>query len=97
MYDPIARTYDGVPVHDLINATLGRKQYEANAVVGDWYRLPEEWVEARKSPDVRAVEWLHRFIVGAGGVGDVSPLGRRWLINALGHLSDGLDNFMRGK
>lgn len=50
---------------------------------------------ALASGDVEAYEWLHRFIVGYGDI--VAPLGRRWLINALGHLSDGLDNAMRGK
>lgn len=56
-------------------------------------RASAEITEANRQTDVHAVEWLHDFIVGRDCY--ISPLGRRWLISALGHLSDNLDAYLR--
>lgn len=65
-------------------------EYESPAYDGLARCVP---IRSRPSVDVEAYEWLHGHI-GLNGEW-ISPLGRRWLINALGHLSDNLDAYLR--
>lgn len=94
---PMMRYSDGGMNGYLELQKAGANAAELRAYVDAYWResarRDAERDEARStSADAHALEWLHAFMQDHG---DMAPLGRRWLISALGHLSDKLDAYLR--